>query len=302
MILRSSVLARPALAWLQARRTCKILHVFDQAYNLINEEGRILSIVGPEFTPGPFSLVLEKPFPQAFREGIDLTTSVSVQSDRLEIGSYQVEWGDAEPWDSRPDWQTLQKNRPRIFNDLEELEVLGGRYAPTGSFFYLLSPREEQQESGSRLTKEFALQQAAAPAKALGEGVVQLDLDRVRKAARELSGLGSGLTPAGDDFLCGALMASRILMRPGDHEQIHETMMVAALGRTNALSMAYINAAGLGEIHQDWHQLLQRWVDGSSSNWKEVLKRICGWGHSSGADTLGGFLRVMSDARGLGGG
>lgn len=300
MILRTSLLSKPALAWLRARRSCKILQVFDQVYNIINEGGQILSIVGSEIAPGPFSLVLEEPIPRGFRREIDLTSSVSVLDDQLAIGSYRVEWGDAEPWDSRPDWQALQKNRRRIIDDLEELETLGGQYAPPGSFFSLLSPREEQKKSGSKLTDEFVFKQAAASAKGLGEGVVRLDLDRVEGAAIELSGLGLGLTPAGDDFLCGALMASRILMRPGDQAQIYETIKGAATGRTNALSMAYIHAAGLGEIHQDWHELFQRWVDGGSSDMNEVVQRICGWGHSSGADTFGGFLRVLCDARELG--
>ncbi len=53
-------LTHNAKDWLTNSHYLRILHIFDNVCNLINERGEILSVVTPQIGNGPFNLVLEK--------------------------------------------------------------------------------------------------------------------------------------------------------------------------------------------------------------------------------------------------
>ncbi len=120
------------------------------------------------------------------------------------------------------------------------------------------------------------------------------------QATASLVGMGAGLTPSGDDFLCGFMAASRSAADP---------VLVSALGKA-----IEANLAGTGEISASqlrcalggyWPGPLCDLADALSEE-KEpaalrALDELCGLGHSSGADIASGFLfglAIMSKRRG----
>ncbi|WP_238365728.1 DUF2877 domain-containing protein [Mesobacterium pallidum] len=117
----------------------------------------------------------------------------------------------------------------------------------------------------------------------LAEGLRKADPVAAGQGARALAGLGPGLTPAGDDVLCGVLLALYVTQRA---TALCPEIVAASEGMTTALSYAFIRAAGLGHAGAAWHDLLV----GAEAPHAEDTAAVMAHGHSSGADTLAGFL------------
>lgn len=104
-----------------------------------------------------------------------------------------------------------------------------------------------------------------------------------------LSGLGPGLTPAGDDFLLGLLAVCRYW--PEEWCKDFIAALKAALAergvRTSWLSQALLKAAFDGEFALPIHHLFQ--AEDRKSLISTAAKVIV-WGHTSGSDTAGGIV------------
>jgi hypothetical protein len=107
-------------------------------------------------------------------------------------------------------------------------------------------------------------------------------------AARQLAGLGNGLTPAGDDFLTGVMLWAW-LAHP-QPQRFSALLAETAVPRTTTLSAAFLQAAAEGECSIAWHRLLQALAAGDERNLVGVVASVLATGQTSGADALAGFL------------
>lgn len=120
-----------------------------------------------------------------------------------------------------------------------------------------------------------------------------LAADDLEAVATRLGGLGPGLTPAGDDFLAGVLVADSAL-RP---ERPARRAAAAAAARTTALSDAFLAWAARGRTIAPLHQLLGALAAGRAPAAGEAVVRLGGVGATSGAAMgLGALLRVRASA------
>jgi len=121
------------------------------------------------------------------------------------------------------------------------------------------------------------------------------DLERLREGTIRLAGLGGGLTPAGDDFLAGAMVWAW-LAHPAPQSFCH-AVVEAAAPRTTVLAAALLRAAARGECSAPWHALLAALSGGLSSEGAEAriaaaVQQVLACGATSGADALAGFLEA----------
>ena len=97
-----------------------------------------------------------------------------------------------------------------------------------------------------------------------------------------LIGAGPGVTPAGDDYLGGVLIALHQLERKPQAASLWR-WLEPRLRRTSALSAAYLRAAAAGEGHEALHAVLNgAEVDGLDAT-----------GHAPGWDALAGAVAVL---------
>lgn len=103
-----------------------------------------------------------------------------------------------------------------------------------------------------------------------------------------LMGLGLGLTPGGDDFLCGVL-AGLILCDSQAHPfaRILEEEIAEHLSDTNDISAAFLRCALDGQFSQAVHSLR------SLPTQAQILSVFSEIGHSSGTDTLCGIAYIL---------
>jgi hypothetical protein len=105
-----------------------------------------------------------------------------------------------------------------------------------------------------------------------------------------LIGLGPGLTPAGDDFVGGAMIALRVCGTTAGHAALADRIAAWALPlartNTNRISRAHLECAAAGEGHEALHDLL-------CSFEKKHLERLARIGHTSGLDAAAGALLAL---------
>jgi hypothetical protein len=98
-----------------------------------------------------------------------------------------------------------------------------------------------------------------------------------------LIGLGSGLTPAGDDFVGGAMIALRAYGHQALADRVAAWSLPLAKDRSSRISRAHLECAAEGEGHEALHDLL---CTGDAKH----LERLAGIGHTSGLDAAAGAL------------
>ena len=177
--------------------------------------------------------------------------------------------GDGERW--RAGVALLQALQERAATDL--------RIAP------LLSEASPSGAMGERLT------QAALD---LGRGARAGRLEAMRGAAARLVGLGQGLTPAGDDFLCGFLAAGHCRAAAGLADTQLLTSFAEAvrqrLGQTTDISAAFLRDAAAGRVSQPLAELAEACCGEPGRDLEGALMRLAAIGHSSGLDAATGFF------------
>jgi len=204
-------------------------------------------------------------------------------------------------WEPRPDWDTLRARRDGIRSSLPLLRDLCLCMAPAGSLLDLENTPAPPVHGGA-LRAIFSAAQRAAEALREGWGG---RVERLHEGALGLAGLGSGLTPAGDDFLTGTLLWAW-LAHPVP-APFCRALVEAAIPRTTVLSAAFLRAAARGECSASWHGLLEALGEGvgdrvpappvhggariaSQHRLFTAVQELMAHGATSGADSLAGFL------------
>jgi len=109
-------------------------------------------------------------------------------------------------------------------------------------------------------------------------------------AAERLLCLGPGLTPSGDDFLGGALIALRLLGRDSRAERLWAAIEPLLRRRTVAVSAAHLAAAARGHGNAALHHALDTILSGRTEALPAALARVDAIGHCSGWDALAGAI------------
>jgi len=110
--------------------------------------------------------------------------------------------------------------------------------------------------------------------------------------AQELIGLGPGLTPSGDDYLGGMLVALRWVGRGAQADSLWRWLEPRLAERTGAISAAHLAAAAAGQMHETLHALLDDLAAWEAPDLHPALERLDAVGHSSGWDALAGIVAV----------
>ena len=314
-------ISRQVKTWLdRGQSVTRTTSVFRSACNLATDGDDMIALVTPRIGDGPFNIVLDTP--SAFGTTIGSETNVTATPDRLIVGHLEIDLTQAVIWEPYPKWQMLraqwQNKRSSSVSQtvafcIDRLHVLCARHArhsvlvplielgfdkhsraPTGS----RSCRHDINGiSASRGTPGKTLEQAilGRARKGLSALCAGWDGDRpqLREGALALAGLGGGLTPAGDDFLVGAMLYAWLAHpAPGAFCRI---LAETAAPRTNRLSAAFLRAASRGQCSAAWHALLAASAAGTPLN--EAVHGIVTYGATSGADALIGFLCLASYSR-----
>jgi len=254
--------------WLANTQQARVLNAFGRACNLVNERGEVLALLTQELPLTPFALRVETAEPRPF-ENVCAETGVRVEKELLRIGELEINTHAARLWNPQPDWKAVRATLANATR-LAQLSELALAIGKEGSLL----------EAPHRWPAQTQLIQALR-ARNLPEAI---------SAAQALAGRGSGLTPAGDDFIVGALLAVWAGLYTKEAEKLCMPLAEVAAPRTTTLSGAYLHAAARGECTEQWHNLFQVLQTNNVNEWVLVISDLLAIGHTSGADALAGFI------------
>jgi hypothetical protein len=179
----------------------------------------------------------------------------------LAISPIVIDLAAAVPWNPQPDWDHLRTLRRQI---AAGAKVSAGILAEAG-----WSPAR------CGLPEAVCEQAACGQAAALGA----------------LVGLGPGLTPAGDDWLAGWLLAQHLAPDLTGSANLSGLVGEVAAERTTTLSRALLACAAAGEADAAWHALLSALAEAPMTNLPiyQSAQTILSHGATSGAAMLTGF-------------
>lgn len=276
-------LAPAAQAWLAQTTTARVLNVFDRACNLVNSKGEVLAVVTSERGLTPFALVVAASDRAPFR-AISEISSVGVQLHRLSLGPFEIDASRARVWNPVPAWSDIRHLFSSTAN-FDRLAALALGRGPAGSLLDLFSPAG-QDGSLAAVLRSWAHQAAHDLVTGMRMGSLELAITGVQR----LAGLGGGLTPAGDDFVLGVLLAAWAGLYGDGAEKWGLIIADDAASRTTTLSAAYLRAAARGECSAYWHGLFDALSRPEAGYLYAALSALLAVGHTSGADALAGFL------------
>lgn len=124
--------------------------------------------------------------------------------------------------------------------------------------------------------------------------ILSNDVRSASLEATNLVGLGLGLTPSGDDFLCGLIVVMSISRQLGVETRslgsFTELVNSYAERGTNEISKAYLGLHSRGLVDTSVYDFIENIVHGETTSLEKSVKRLCGYGHFSGTDVAVGIL------------
>jgi hypothetical protein len=215
-----------AAAVLRPGVTGTVLASFEHACDLVTDAGALVALVWGGIGNGPLNLVLEAGLDPVPEPGATFVVVPASSGQRqLRIGGrslVDVTVSPAVTWDPRPDWQSLKTRNLQIVAGARMIAGILAEAGWTAAHCGLPGALCERAASGER------------------------------EALRSLVGLGPGLTPAGDDWLAGWLLAQYLTEDLTGLRNLSGLVM----GRTTTLSRALLACAAAGEADESWHALL----------------------------------------------
>lgn len=276
----AALLAAPLPSWLSAAR---IHSVFERVVNVETGHGRLLTLAFADADNAPDALVVD------IRRwsGLGLAPGQAVRHAHggLALGGLlAVSLAHATPWQCRlPAYPT---DDARLRTNLAQAQAI---LAQQGSGIGVGSGEKARQPENDvdRVLRRVFGQASDGLYRALAVG----DLMQAQPHAAQLIGLGPGLTPAGDDFLLGLLVALNIPESPGYAlRAIGDFVLACALRHTHAISLAGLRQAAAGRARESVVGLCEALLHGDPANIRPALEGVLQIGSTSGTDIALGLV------------
>ncbi len=276
-----------------ARRTVgrlgngRVAAVFERSFYI--ECGNTFVCIGvPELVPGPLTASADVP------NGMNWLSS-GLRVDARVTGADGVVTVDGRfRFDARcaVDWLPPAVCRPEPIESLVESVLSDIRaLAPKDGLAPLIFLREETARMSPAV-------HAALPAhRRLTDWARRVtggaDVSPPSEGVRRMLGLGPGLTPSGDDYLGGMMIALCALGCGRAVERLYATIQREAPRRTNQISAAHLAAAREGWGAAPLHDALNRLAANTDVPLSSLIPAVDRIGHTSGWDALAGLLAVV---------
>ena len=268
------------ILWLRQLQTGtfsgRIHSVFERVINILGNDGELYSLTTTALDSGPLSLRLA-PFPPVGSLGAG--EAATLRNGLLWAGNWSVDFSRAESWRGQlppfPAAAVLAKSLPVLADCICQQGCAGGMRD-------FLIP----SESADVMSRCLA-QRAGALLTALANG----DWTAADAAVARLLGLGTGMTPSGDDFCWGLVTVMNMPHGPfsAAYRQFGERLAVNAAGRTTDLSAAMLRQAASGRVRERVLKLLQALAAGEEPVIRAAAGAVLEIGALSGTDQAVGI-------------
>ena len=269
----------------------RVAALFNSSFYLESESG-FVCIGNENLGPGPLNLVTMAPAGTNWpASGLRLNEQVSVSANTLRVGSrFSFLMTKACTWSPEPisGWDILDLER-----GIRNIREVAAHHVGSEGLGSFLIP-------GFQPTPEHCV--CATAAKAIAE-LRRWLIDAVRNpdkrcvpdlgAVQPLLGLGPGLTPSGDDFIGGVMIAMHALGETRICQQLWEPVRPSVENASSPISCAHLKAASHGEGSEAIHRALSAVLKGCPLEIQNCLSGIERIGHTSGWDIMAGAIIAL---------
>ena len=224
--------------------------------------------------------------------GVEPGMAVLTSADGLTIAGagLRIDASAARPWNAALPSAARLASGPTVIDELEvAVEIartLAAGRAPSAGFGPLLvtGGSGDPWLDAARLRIERQTEALRAD-----------ELEAAVEPTIGLIGLGTGLTPSGDDYLAG-LLAGLDATGHGSRAAIASAIADAVPGRTTGIGAALLIHAARGEYAERLHDVLAAIALGRSHGLAVAIGRAMAYGATSGADSLVGVFAAIGVA------
>ena len=271
----------------------KIIGVFRRSLYVENSSGRTACVGERSIGPGPLNALCEFSGDVDFTQIVEPGSPTKIRDGWMQLGPrMKIDISRPKIWEPEPlpvGWdlgfflhhlpflvQRIAETGPREGLAPLIAQVLSGVEISNKDVFYNLY-REGIADFGHWLSHSLG-----------GEKTPEFSA-----SARRLIGLGPGLTPSGDDFWCGVMIALRATGCLDILKKVSGDVLKQAEYRTNQISRAHLECAAEGQGAQALHEAISAMGVADETRLSSALCELDKIGHSSGWDSLAGVVRVM---------
>jgi len=281
------VIGCAARAVLDAHAQGRVLAVFRRSFYAAFDD-EVVCVGPPQLGVGPLNaLTAGREDPVWADAGIEVGAAVSCRDSALDVaGRIRFDFRGADVWQPPG---TLAWT-PATLADRLDLLARKARLRKPGGLGALLA-RLARDSEGAIGECDDALLRAARPAVDplrdwLAATLAGAAVPPPPVAA--LIGLGPGLTPSGDDWLGGAMIALHHFGRPDVAHRLADAVLPVAVRNTSVISAAYLRCAARGEGSRVLFDALACLAAADEATIDARLDAIDAVGHTSGWDCLAG--------------
>ena len=271
----------------------KIIGVFHRSFYVENTSGQLTCIGEWGIGPGPLNALCKFSNDVDFTEIVSAESSARIQNGSIHLGSnMKIDTSLPKVWEPEPfpvgwDLGSFLQNLPFLVERIAETGPREG-FAPLISY---IASGEEISNAGAFQTVSW--QGVSDFGNWLSHSLNKGGNLEFCAIAHQLVGLGPGLTPSGDDFWCGAMIALRVLGYFEISEKISGAILSQAKYRTNIISCAHLECAARGQGAQALHETISAIGMADETRLSSALRALDKIGHTSGWDSLAGVVCVF---------
>lgn len=285
----------------------EIHSVFQRAVNIRTTGGHLISVISSAGQDGPNTLVTDLPRDMDFI-AMGLRSGMPVRLDRVEVdlgrGALCLRIGRAQKWwprlaggAERLDWARLKRNVSSLLKNLPMMESEEG----LGKLLFLVNEMVSgrwKELTGKRFNR--TTRQALGGIRNLLTGVMERDETLLKKGLGKLVGLGTGLTPSGDDLLLGFSGSLSVVSRRArvpemeDLLNLIERHLRALKDRTTFVSGNLLSYACAGRVSSPVLSVIRALMFHRPSEARSAAEDLMCLGASSGSEVLLGILLALS--------
>ncbi|MDG2283951.1 MAG: DUF2877 domain-containing protein [Alphaproteobacteria bacterium] len=270
----------------------RVSAVFERGF-YIEFAGGIAFVCGAECAPSPLNVTTAAPPGTNWRaSGLRLDDKVFVTRDRIRVGRhFRFDLRDVQAW--TPDPIPVTWSSEDLQRGLDAFRHASqGRIPAEGLGGFVLEPAGDAMDQPIQ-------RRAFRPIQTLERELVRSfrasigDMEISPDVVAPILGLGPGLTPSGDDFIGGMMIASRSLGGGETSDRLWRACQPLNAVTGNAITLAHLSAAaeGLGSI--GIHCALFEIAEGRRTDFRAVLPGIDAIGQTSGWDAMAGVVRLL---------
>ncbi len=233
-------------------------------------------IVKPEVGPGPLHIVIQG-IPMDSLNVLELSDDCCyLNGEKCPFDTATRFNASLEPGNYDP--QTFLFNLQTVAHFLRHS-------APTESLTFLLDERGNENPKG-KFEQAYRLR--------MMQGWETIRSGSLETGIRLIKGVGPGLTPGGDDFLCGMLIALNVLQAFFQRDSSQMIAQVYELGKSaNPFTQAFLHCAAKGQLIGKYKEWIIASVTPDTATVINRTRELLSIGSTSGADTAVGFLLTV---------